>query len=97
MIKHLTKDRLFEVYSAQLQDIICKIVLVCDDLSALLLADNFLPFLDLIQRESAKVDVSKAILNAVAVYVLWWCYSECFNETNNTGNVQRQVSTMASF
>ncbi|XP_064477807.1 VPS35 endosomal protein-sorting factor-like isoform X2 [Ornithodoros turicata] len=64
VIKQLTPDRAFEGHYAQLATIVNRILAHVHDFSALFSMENFLPFLDLLQKESSKVDVCKNIMES---------------------------------
>lgn len=58
----MTPKRAFENHYNELQSIVEKVVGNASDLEALLVLDNFLPLLDLFQKESVRLDVCKYIL-----------------------------------
>ncbi|XP_078097064.1 VPS35 endosomal protein-sorting factor-like isoform X2 [Mustelus asterias] len=62
VIKHLTPDRAFEDAYPQLQSIITKILDQFHDFAVLFSMEKFLPFLDMFQKESVKVEVCKSIM-----------------------------------
>ncbi|XP_070579924.1 VPS35 endosomal protein-sorting factor-like [Ptychodera flava] len=62
MIKHMTPDRAFEDYYPQLQSVISKVLAHVTDFSELFSMDKFLPFIDMLQKESVKVEVCKTIM-----------------------------------
>ncbi|XP_015271594.1 PREDICTED: UPF0505 protein C16orf62 homolog [Gekko japonicus] len=64
VIKHMTPDRAFEEAYPQLQSIIEKVVTYFHDFSILFSLEKFLPFLDMFQKESVKVEVCKCIMEA---------------------------------
>uniref|UniRef100_A0A8C3XU76 VPS35 endosomal protein-sorting factor-like n=1 Tax=Chelydra serpentina TaxID=8475 RepID=A0A8C3XU76_CHESE len=64
VIKHMTPDRAFEDAYPQLQSIIQKIITYFHDFSVLFSAEKFLPFLDMFQKESVRVEVCKCIMEA---------------------------------
>lgn len=64
VIKHMTPDRAFEQHYPQLQSIMSKILEQMHDFSVLVSMDKFLPFLDMFQKETIKVDVCKLIMEA---------------------------------
>ncbi|XP_022800281.1 UPF0505 protein C16orf62-like [Stylophora pistillata] len=68
VIKHMTPERAFEQHYPQLQSIISKVLDHMHDFSVLVSMDKFLPFLDMFQKESIKVDVCKLILEAFVKY-----------------------------
>ncbi|XP_059139678.1 VPS35 endosomal protein-sorting factor-like [Physella acuta] len=64
IIKHMTPDRAYEDFYPQLQSIVCKILAHQHDFSLLFSLEKFLPFVDMFQRESIKVEVCKCILES---------------------------------
>lgn len=62
VIKHLTPDRAFEDAYPQLQSIITKILDQFHDFAVLFSMDKFLPFLDMVQKESVRVEVCRSIM-----------------------------------
>ncbi|PFX19482.1 UPF0505 protein C16orf62-like [Stylophora pistillata] len=64
----MTPERAFEQHYPQLQSIISKVLDHMHDFSVLVSMDKFLPFLDMFQKESIKVDVCKLILEAFVKY-----------------------------
>ncbi|XP_030068287.1 VPS35 endosomal protein-sorting factor-like [Microcaecilia unicolor] len=64
VIKHMTPDRAFEEAYPQLQSIIGKVIDHFHDFSVLFSVEKFLPFLDMFQKESVRVEVCKCILEA---------------------------------
>uniref|UniRef100_A0A8C3FWQ4 VPS35 endosomal protein-sorting factor-like n=1 Tax=Chrysemys picta bellii TaxID=8478 RepID=A0A8C3FWQ4_CHRPI len=64
VIKHMTPDRAFEDAYPQLHSIIQKIITYFHDFSVLFSAEKFLPFLDMFQKESVRVEVCKCIMEA---------------------------------
>nr|XP_033818832.1 VPS35 endosomal protein sorting factor-like isoform X4 [Geotrypetes seraphini] len=64
VIKHMTPDRAFEEAYPQLQSIIGKVIAHFHDFSVLFSVEKFLPFLDMFQKESVRVEVCKCILEA---------------------------------
>uniref|UniRef100_UPI00358F8339 VPS35 endosomal protein-sorting factor-like isoform X2 n=1 Tax=Myxine glutinosa TaxID=7769 RepID=UPI00358F8339 len=68
IIKHMTPDRAFEDAYPQLQSIIARVLKYFHDFTVLFSMDKFLPFLDMFQKESVKVDVCKSI---VEDFILW--------------------------
>ncbi|XP_049645054.1 VPS35 endosomal protein-sorting factor-like isoform X1 [Suncus etruscus] len=62
VIKHLTPDRAFEDSYPQLQSIIKKVITHFHDFSVLFSVEKFLPFLDMFQKESVRVEVCKCIM-----------------------------------
>lgn len=68
VIKHMTPERAFEQHYPQLQSIISKVLDHMHDFSVLVSMDKFLPFLDMFQKESIRVDVCKLIVEAFVKY-----------------------------
>ncbi|XP_077304990.1 VPS35 endosomal protein-sorting factor-like isoform X4 [Lithobates pipiens] len=64
VIKHMTPDRAFEDAYPQLQSIITTVIAHFHDFSVLFYVEKFLPFLDMFQKESVRVDVCKSIMEA---------------------------------
>uniref|UniRef100_I3NAW9 VPS35 endosomal protein-sorting factor-like n=1 Tax=Ictidomys tridecemlineatus TaxID=43179 RepID=I3NAW9_ICTTR len=64
VIKHMTPDRAFEESYPQLQSIIKKVIAHFHDFSVLFSVEKFLPFLDMFQKESVRVEVCKSIMEA---------------------------------
>uniref|UniRef100_T1JKK3 VPS35 endosomal protein-sorting factor-like n=1 Tax=Strigamia maritima TaxID=126957 RepID=T1JKK3_STRMM len=64
IIKHLTPDRAFENHYSQLQGVVDRILNHMHDFSVLFAMDKFLPFVDMFQKESVKVDMCKLIMEA---------------------------------
>eukprot|EP00795_Rhopilema_esculentum_P009301 gene9301-16999_t len=64
IIKHMTPDRAFEDHYPQLISIVSKVVSNMKDFNALFQMEKFLPFLDMFQKESMKVDACKTIMEA---------------------------------
>nr|DBA20299.1 TPA: hypothetical protein GDO54_016007 [Pyxicephalus adspersus] len=64
VIKHMTPDRAFENAYPQLQSIITKVIAHFHDFSVLFYVEKFLPFLDMFQKESVRVEVCKCIMEA---------------------------------
>ncbi|XP_053781762.1 VPS35 endosomal protein-sorting factor-like isoform X3 [Desmodus rotundus] len=62
VIKHMTPDRAFEDSYPQLQSIIKKVIAHFHDFSVLFTVEKFLPFLDMFQKESVRVEVCKCIM-----------------------------------
>ncbi|XP_072337992.1 LOW QUALITY PROTEIN: VPS35 endosomal protein-sorting factor-like [Scyliorhinus torazame] len=62
IIKHLTPDRAFEDAYPQLQSIVTKVLEQFHDFAILFSMEKFLPFLDMFQKESVKVEVCKSIM-----------------------------------
>ncbi|KAL3877496.1 hypothetical protein ACJMK2_035196 [Sinanodonta woodiana] len=70
IIKHMTPDRAFEDFYPQLQSIVSKILSHVHDFSMLFSLDKFMPFIDMFQKETAKVEVCKNIVEAFSKYQL---------------------------
>ncbi|KAL9957403.1 hypothetical protein ACROYT_G039035 [Oculina patagonica] len=68
VIKHMTPERSFEQHYPQLQSIMSKVLDHIHDFSILVAMDKFLPFLDMFQKETIKVDVCKLIMEAFVKY-----------------------------
>ncbi|XP_076459289.1 VPS35 endosomal protein-sorting factor-like [Babylonia areolata] len=64
IIKHMTPDRAFEDHYPYLQSVMAKILTHMTDFSELFALDKFLPFLDMFQRDSIKVEVCKSVLES---------------------------------
>ena len=64
IIKHMTPDRAFEDYYPQLQSIVTKIMCHVTDFSMLFSLEKFLPFIDMFQKESVRVEVCKTVMEA---------------------------------
>ncbi|XP_026101262.1 UPF0505 protein C16orf62 homolog isoform X1 [Carassius auratus] len=62
IIKHMTPDRAFEDAYPQLQSVIKKILPHFQDFSVLFSMEKFLPFLDMFQKDSVRVEVCKSIM-----------------------------------
>ncbi|XP_030629505.1 VPS35 endosomal protein-sorting factor-like [Chanos chanos] len=62
IIKHMTPDRAFEDAYPQLQSVIKKILAYFHDFSVLFSMERFLPFLDMFQKDSVRVEVCKSIM-----------------------------------
>ncbi|XP_036290319.1 VPS35 endosomal protein-sorting factor-like isoform X3 [Pipistrellus kuhlii] len=62
IIKHMTPDRAFEDSYPQLQSIIKKVIAHFHDFAVLFSVEKFLPFLDMFQKESVRVEVCKCIM-----------------------------------
>ncbi|KAK7918891.1 hypothetical protein WMY93_010175 [Mugilogobius chulae] len=62
MIKHMTPDRAFEDAYPQLQSVIGKILTYFHDFSILFSMERFLPFLDMFQKDSVRVEVCRSIM-----------------------------------
>ncbi|XP_014223082.1 UPF0505 protein C16orf62 homolog [Trichogramma pretiosum] len=66
IINHLGPNRSFEYFYSQLQNITEKLVNATQDFDVLLTMDNFLPLIDLFQKENIKVDVCKNIIEGLS-------------------------------
>ncbi|KAM5151572.1 VPS35 endosomal protein-sorting factor-like isoform 2-T2 [Mantella aurantiaca] len=64
VIKHMTPDRAFEDAYPQLQFIITKVIAHLHDFPVLFYVEKFLPFLDMFQKESVRIEVCKCIMEA---------------------------------
>uniref|UniRef100_A0A671TX52 VPS35 endosomal protein-sorting factor-like n=1 Tax=Sparus aurata TaxID=8175 RepID=A0A671TX52_SPAAU len=62
IIKHMTPDRAFEDAYPQLQSVIRKILTYLHDFSVLFAMERFLPFLDMFQKDSVRVEVCRSIM-----------------------------------
>ncbi|XP_037019323.2 VPS35 endosomal protein-sorting factor-like isoform X1 [Artibeus jamaicensis] len=62
VIRHMTPDRAFEDSYPQLRSIIKKVITHFHDFSVLFTVEKFLPFLDMFQKESVRVEVCKCIM-----------------------------------
>ncbi|XP_064415213.1 VPS35 endosomal protein-sorting factor-like isoform X1 [Latimeria chalumnae] len=62
VIKHMTPDRAFEDAYPQLQSVIAKILAHFHDFAVLFSMVKFLPFLDMFQKESVRVEVCKSTM-----------------------------------
>ncbi|KAM8728989.1 VPS35 endosomal protein-sorting factor-like isoform 1-T1 [Acanthopagrus schlegelii] len=62
IIKHMTPDRAFEDAYPQLQSVIRKILTYFHDFSVLFAMERFLPFLDMFQKDSVRVEVCRSIM-----------------------------------
>uniref|UniRef100_A0A3Q3KWI5 VPS35 endosomal protein-sorting factor-like n=1 Tax=Labrus bergylta TaxID=56723 RepID=A0A3Q3KWI5_9LABR len=62
IIKHMTPDRAFEDAYPQLQSVIRKILTYFNDFSVLFSMERFLPFLDMFQKDSVRVEVCRSIM-----------------------------------
>lgn len=68
IIRHMLPDRAFENHYPQLTRVIDRILAHMHDFSIVFSMDKFLPFLDMLQKESVKVDVCKVIMEAFVRY-----------------------------
>ena len=64
IIKHMNENRAFESHYTQLSSIMTKILTHVHDFNVLFSLDNFLPFLDMLQKEVVKVEVCRGILES---------------------------------
>ena len=64
VIKHMSENRAFESHYTQLSSMMTKILTHVNDFNALFSLDNFLPFLDMFQKEQVKVEVCRSILES---------------------------------
>lgn len=62
IIKHMTPDRAFEDAYTQLQSVIRRILTYFHDFSLLFSMERFLPFLDMFQKDSVRVEVCRSIM-----------------------------------
>ncbi|XP_062331258.1 VPS35 endosomal protein-sorting factor-like isoform X1 [Osmerus eperlanus] len=62
IIRHMTPDRAFEDAYSQLQSVIRKILTYFTDFSVLFSMERFLPFLDMFQKDSVRVEVCRSIM-----------------------------------
>nr|XP_046233365.1 VPS35 endosomal protein-sorting factor-like isoform X2 [Scatophagus argus] len=62
VIKHMTPDRAFEDAYPQLQSVISKILIYFHNFSVLFSMERFLPFLDMFQKDSVRVEVCRSIM-----------------------------------
>uniref|UniRef100_A0AAY4CLV4 VPS35 endosomal protein-sorting factor-like n=1 Tax=Denticeps clupeoides TaxID=299321 RepID=A0AAY4CLV4_9TELE len=63
IIKHMTPDRAFEEAYPQLQSVIRKILTYIHDFSVLFSMERFLPFMDMFQKDSVRVEVCRSIID----------------------------------
>ncbi|KAJ8664206.1 hypothetical protein QAD02_024471 [Eretmocerus hayati] len=66
IISHLGSSRVFENFYPQLQSIAEKIVMHTQDFDSLLAMENFLPFIDLFQKENIRVEVCKTVIEGIS-------------------------------
>lgn len=64
ILAHMNPNRAFENYYEDLQSIVYKIVNHSKSFEGLMTTDNFLPMIDLFQKDLAKLDVAKIIMEA---------------------------------
>ncbi|XP_064405950.1 VPS35 endosomal protein-sorting factor-like [Halichondria panicea] len=67
VIKHMTPERAFERHYPELVSVVNRVVGHMKDFAVLFAMDKFLPFIDLFQKESVKVEVCKTVINAFVV------------------------------
>ncbi|XP_026472409.1 UPF0505 protein C16orf62 homolog [Ctenocephalides felis] len=65
LIRHMAPHKGLENYYLQLQTIIDRMISHCADLEVLITLDNFMPLIDLIQKESVRVEICKNIMNSL--------------------------------
>ncbi|KAJ8246244.1 hypothetical protein GJAV_G00265420 [Gymnothorax javanicus] len=68
IIKHMTPDRAFEDAYPQLQSVIRKVLTYFHDFSVLFSMERFLPFLDMFQKDSVRVEVCRTIMEVFIKY-----------------------------
>ncbi|XP_041474018.1 VPS35 endosomal protein-sorting factor-like isoform X1 [Lytechinus variegatus] len=68
IIKHMTPDRAFEQHYPQLQSVMSKVLSHMHNFSILFVMDKFLPFVDMFQKDSVKVEICKTIMEAFCKY-----------------------------
>ncbi|KAJ8283461.1 hypothetical protein COCON_G00023110 [Conger conger] len=68
IIKHMTPDRAFEDAYPQLQSVIRKVLTYFHDFSMLFSMERFLPFLDMFQKDSVRVEVCRSIMEVFIKY-----------------------------
>ena len=64
IMKHMLPDRAFEQHYAQLLSVVGKVTSHVSDFATLVAIERFLPFVDLFQKESVKVDACKTVMEA---------------------------------
>lgn len=64
VIKHMTPDRAFEDAYPQLKSVIEKVIAHLQDFAVLFSVEKFLPFMDMFQKETVRVEVCKCIMEA---------------------------------
>ncbi|XP_058057478.1 VPS35 endosomal protein sorting factor-like [Anopheles bellator] len=64
ILQHMAPNRAYEQHYHELQVIVDKIVSNAQDIHGIMALDNFLPLLDLFQKESTKLEVCKNILTS---------------------------------
>uniref|UniRef100_A0A6B2ED98 Putative membrane protein associated with esophageal cancer in s n=1 Tax=Phlebotomus kandelakii TaxID=1109342 RepID=A0A6B2ED98_9DIPT len=62
LLTHMGQNRVFEQHYPELQAVVDRIVCNCKDLEGLLTLENFMPVLDLFQKDSVKLDVCRNIM-----------------------------------
>uniref|UniRef100_A0A8B9KHD7 VPS35 endosomal protein-sorting factor-like n=1 Tax=Astyanax mexicanus TaxID=7994 RepID=A0A8B9KHD7_ASTMX len=68
IIKHMTPDRAFEDAYPQLQSVMKKILTYFHNFSVLFSMEKFLPFMDMFQKDSVRVEVCKSIMEVFIKY-----------------------------
>lgn len=76
ILYHMTPNRSYERHYHELQVIVDKIVSNTQDIHGVLALDNFLPMLDLFQKDSVKLTVCKSILTSYRATSGDWCISD---------------------
>lgn len=66
IVKNMLPDRAYESFYPQLLSILTKVVFKYSDFNTVVSMSNFLPFIDMFQKESVKVDACKTIMEAYA-------------------------------
>jgi len=69
IIQHLSRDRAYENFYPQLQNMAGKLLTLTSDLESLFTMDKFMPFLDTIRNEGVKVSICKNIMTEFAAKV----------------------------
>ncbi|ESO85799.1 hypothetical protein LOTGIDRAFT_195736 [Lottia gigantea] len=68
IIKHMTPDRAYEDYYPQLLSVVSKILVHQHDFSLLFSLEKFMPFIDMFQRETVKVEACKTVAESFDKY-----------------------------
>ncbi|EDV22361.1 uncharacterized protein TRIADDRAFT_28863, partial [Trichoplax adhaerens] len=68
IIKHLQPDRAFEHFYPQLHSIVIRMLDHLHDFNAIFSMDKFLPFLDMFQKDSTKLEVFRIIIDCFNKY-----------------------------
>ncbi|CAG9805529.1 unnamed protein product [Chironomus riparius] len=89
VLTRIVQKRAFERYYNELQGLMDKVVSNVIDFHGLLSMDNFLPILDLFQKESIKFEVCKNILEKYKIF--------CSNDENNFSLVINDPVTINAF